>query len=101
MDAMTFKDFITILTPILFFVLSLAVGVVGFFVKGLINEMKGRINHLERDLSELKAVLPRQYVIKDDYIRTISVFEQKLDDIRDNIIKLIQRENGNGAESRL
>lgn len=53
-----------------------------------------KISGIERELLTFKADLPKQYVLKDDFIRVISVFESKLDEANKNLIKLVKRENG-------
>lgn len=105
MEALAIKD---ILLLIISFVITVGLGIVGYSVKALHKDMKEKINEavgkaegaatkaggVERELMEFKASIPRYYVLKDDYIRTISVFEKKLDDMNVNILKLVKRENG-------
>lgn len=108
MDSQTLLDLANIVTPILLFVVGGVLAVIAYFLKNLHEEIKTKfseidetinevktsfsgavtkldekysheISRLERDLLEHKAQLPRLYVLKDDYIRTISVFEHKLD----------------------
>lgn len=107
MDSNTLKDAATIATPFLLFALGVVVAVVGYLIAGLINDLKEKNKDLEgknteakkkaeqveRELLDFKAVLPKQYVLKDDYIRTISVFEKKLDDIGKEIKIFTGRKN--------
>jgi len=47
---------------------------------------------LERELMELKAELPRDYVRREDFTRVISTFEVKVDNLRLTIERLILSE---------
>lgn len=91
---MDFRDaVIHVVIPILLFCLTVSVGVVGFLLRNKIRDIEKDVEaalKAGRDLLEFKAELPRHFVLKDDYIRTISVFEKKLDDMNANIVKLIE-----------
>ena len=76
---------IHVVIPILLFCLTVTIGVVGFLLRNKIRDIEKDVDaalQIERDLMEFKAALPRQFVMRDDYIRTISVFEKKLDDMK-------------------
>lgn len=86
-----------VVIPILLFCLTVTLAVVGFLLRNKLGRVekdieaaKAKAELVDKDLMEFKAVLPRYYVLKDDYIRTISVFEKKLDDMNGNIVKLIE-----------
>lgn len=81
---------IHVVIPILLFFLTVTVGIVGFLLRNKIRDIEKNVEaalRIERDLMEFKAMLPRQFVMKDDYIRTISVFEKKLDDMKDILLE--------------
>ncbi|HTT77736.1 MAG TPA: hypothetical protein VMF50_17360 [Candidatus Binataceae bacterium] len=42
----------------------------------------GKIANIERELLTLKADLPRQYVMRDDWIRFSNILEAKMDAMR-------------------
>lgn len=101
MDVLTVKDIAVIVTPFLTLIIGVGIGVIGYFLKSLhkdfrekVKETDLEIKRIEHELVEFKVQMPRQFVLKDDYIRTISVFEKKLDDIGGEIKNLIGRKNG-------
>ncbi len=92
------------------FAIGTLVGIVGYFVRGLkssndqnmieikkeikerdsqlllkLNQLEkqvsDRLNKLERDVMEMKANMPLVYVFRDDYIRTMASFGNKLDKV--------------------
>lgn len=76
-------------------VFSLMLGVVGYFLKDIrasINksqeDQKGEIKELQNDLTKFKMTVAHQYVLKDDYIRTIASFDKKMDDVVDKISEI-------------
>lgn len=101
MDAQVLKDIALFLNPLL-------LAICAYFLVSLHKDWKqekkdrkekdadqdSKIAGVERDLMIFKAELPKQYVLKDDYIRTMSVFEQKLDEMNKNLLKLVKRTNG-------
>lgn len=128
MDSQTLLDLANIVTPILLFVVGGVLAVIAYFLKNLHEEIKTKfsqiderikeveasfsgaaskldekysheISRLEREFLELKAELPHKFTLKNDYIRTMSVFEKKLDDVHKNLLVLVKRENG--TEPRL
>ena len=40
--------------------------VIGFFMKGLINEIKGQLTGISNDLGKLKVEIPQRYMTKHD-----------------------------------
>lgn len=107
---MDYQLFQNLISPLLIFGLGVLVAVIGYFIKksyegleakqekaaeqaekdmkdilkklaAIEDESEARIGKLNTDLHEFKAVIPRHYVLKDDYIRTISAFEYKLDNM--------------------
>lgn len=51
----------------------------------------GRVESVERDLLQLKADLPTQYVRRDDWIRFSNVIDAKLDVIRNMVDTLKEK----------
>lgn len=88
--------------------LSIAAGVIAFFLKDLRFQMREKekaqdtaIDRLEGDLADFKASLPRNYVLRDDFIRTMATFDHKIDgmardisEVNKNVSKLL------GGQSR-
>ncbi|TAN59645.1 hypothetical protein EPN18_10100 [bacterium] len=100
MDMAQLKDIAVFMAPVLSFFLSIAVGMAGFFLKGLINGLKENITNadakaqrLEREFMEFKAQLPKQYVLKDDYVRALSSFEYKLDSLGKKMDTILKERN--------
>lgn len=101
MDSSALKDIAIIATPFFIFALGVVVAAVGFLLKGLINGLKDdtrgaveKTGRVERELMDFKAQLPRQYVLKDDYIRSMSNFEHKVDELGKKIDTLIIAKEG-------
>lgn len=65
-----------------------------------INDSLGKereeIRRIDRQLLELKAELPREYVAKSDFVRSFTVVEAKLDSLADKIGNL---RNGGGGNN--
>lgn len=86
--------------PILSVFIGAGIGAVGYFLKNLHREIKTmfaetdeRLKKVEREFMERKAALPKEYVLKDDYIRTIASFELKLDSMDKKMDTLMRRGN--------
>jgi hypothetical protein len=87
---------------VLLFGASLIVGAFGFFVTREVKSMDKRIDRIENTIDLTKSDLsnlPLQYVSRDDYLRTVTALEdrldrleQKLDDKLDRIIGFVARE---------
>ncbi|MBI5328867.1 MAG: hypothetical protein HZB80_11365 [Deltaproteobacteria bacterium] len=99
MDSATLKDVIALVTPALMTIIGAGIAMIGYFLKSLHREIKSRFiaaeqktDRVERDFMEFKTQLPKQYVLKDDYIRTISGVEYKLDSLDKKIDTLLRRE---------
>lgn len=50
-----------------------------------IEKVDTKVDALEKELNNLKEELPKEYVIRDDFIRAMSNVDQKLDKIYDII----------------
>lgn len=48
----------------------------------------GKVSNLERELLELKAALPRDYVMREDWIRFGGAMDSKLDAIHAELVDL-------------
>ncbi len=99
MDVETLKAVTQFITPIFLFGLGVVSAVIGWFLRDLRRSIKDqfvRVNakmdklastaeekpdRIERDLNQLKADLPRDFVLRDDYIRVTTIQEAKLDKI--------------------
>ena len=71
---------------ILVSLLSAATGIIGYFLKDLKSSQKEKdmtqdqtIKEVSDKLAELKTVLPRQYVLRDDFIRAIAGLDSKIE----------------------
>jgi len=76
-------------------VTTLAVGIIGFFIKRTLShlekasEQQGkRLDKLEDDYHKTLEALPLNYVLRDDFIRTVARLDDKLDKILDKISEL-------------
>ncbi|MCR4442949.1 MAG: hypothetical protein QHH10_12010 [Peptococcaceae bacterium] len=66
----------------------LAIGAIAYFLKDIkktiderLAKNEGRIEALEKEVSNLKSDLPFVYVLREDFIRAMANVEKKLDDI--------------------
>lgn len=103
MDVLTLKDIAALTTPFFLFALGAGVGAIGYFLKALHKDINGKFAHaegkidrVEHDLMEFKAELPVRFVLKDDYIRTISSFEYKLDGLSAKMDRLMRERDKDG-----
>lgn len=104
MDVEALKALIPLLN--LLMVVTIAVG--GWFMRQLVarfdrlearlenhqRELDEKIDRTTRDLMEHKAQLPRIYVLRDDYIRTTTILERKLDALGVDIKAIIGKIGG-------
>lgn len=72
----------------------LGIGVIAYFLKTTMTEMKERIKsnekrveELAKELDDLRADLPFIYVTREDFIRTMNNVDNKLDKIYDGMLK--------------
>lgn len=98
MDTASLKDIAALLTPVFSLIIGIGIGVIGYFLKSLHRDIKEKfaetekkIAQVEREFMEFKAQMPRHYVLKDDYIRTISSFDLKLDSMDKKMDTLMRR----------
>lgn len=71
----------------------LGIGVIGYFLKTSMTEIKGqikenaqRVSTLEKELDDLRSDLPFIYTTREDFIRTMNNVDKKLDKIHDSMI---------------
>ncbi len=71
----------------------LGIGVIGYFLKSSMSEIKGqikenaqRVSSLEKELDDLRSDLPFIYTTREDFIRTMNNVDKKLDKIHDSMI---------------
>ena len=87
---------------------TLAVGIIGFFLKGSMTEIKEGIKkndlkiketevkltkdieELKDELHDLKSDLPFVYVLREDFIRSLNNVDTKMGNIDNKIDKLLQ-----------
>lgn len=50
-----------------------------------------RINEVEKNLTDHKEQIHREFVSKDDYVQAISSMQKKLDTIMDYVVKLTEK----------
>lgn len=99
MDALMLRDLATLATPFLTLFVGGGIGATGYFLKNLHRDIKTkfvetdkRIERLEREFMEHRAALPREFVLRDDFIRTIAGFDLKLDRMDKKIDTLMRYE---------
>lgn len=73
-------------------ILSAALGIIGYFLKDIRSTIKEknkeqdlRIDKVEKEISDFKAALPRHYVLRDDFLRSVSNLDNKVDNISKEI----------------
>ncbi|MBU5441224.1 hypothetical protein [Paenibacillus sp. MSJ-34] len=82
----------------------LGIGIIGYFIKSTLNEIKTqikenaqhvenlekkmdqRVDKVEKELDDLRADLPFIYTTREDFIRTMNNVDKKLDKIHDRVI---------------
>jgi hypothetical protein len=83
-------------------ILSSAIGVIGYFIKDTrakmdmtIKENEKKVETVKDEFATFKAVLPKEFVMRDDFIRSQAALDNKIDiigrdilDIKENIGKL-------------
>ena len=95
---MEWLEWLKVLAPIVTLLVSALLSVVAFLgkamLKGMVEENRNtrteltnhaessrqRHEELEKDFLKWQAQLPRFYVLKDDYIRHLTIVEKKIDD---------------------
>jgi len=77
---------------ILLMVLSATLAALGYLVQDIRGALKQRQEKqeeatelLSKELSDFKAAMPRQYVLREDFIRTTATLEAKIDRVDTNI----------------
>lgn len=88
-------------------VTTLAIGAIGFFLKGAMADIKegiqkndlklkelevklsSKIDQAEKDLNDLKSDLPLIYVLREDFIRSLNNVDTKMGNIDNKIDKLL------------
>ena len=92
------KMVIPLVILVLNVVLTALVGLVMFFMRDFRGSIRDQFSGQEKkieavkdDFSEFKARLPQQYVLRDDFIRTITAFDAKLDRMGENVSKKIDQ----------
>lgn len=80
-------------------VITVVLGLLGFFMKRSINEMDKKIEKNEKtatdaaeEIHEMRVYVAREYVTKDDHNATASQIDKKLTRIMDLIIELKERQ---------
>ncbi len=105
MDVQVLREIALFLNPIL-------LGVCAYFLVSLHKDWKQekqdrkdkdtaqdeKIAQVEHNFMEFKADLPKHYVLKDDFIRVVSIFEKKLEDVSKNVLILVKGKSTNGSE---
>lgn len=73
-------------STILFGLLCAALGVIGYFLKDIRQEIKAKgqeqdkkIEAIRDDMTTLKESLPQKYVLRDDFVRAIAGLDNKID----------------------
>lgn len=74
-------------------VITIMIGIIAYFLKQLHkqisdnnDERKREIEELRNDFDEMKEKMPFTYVLREDYIRSMAAFGNKLDKIHDHIV---------------
>jgi cell division protein FtsL len=80
---------------ILVAILSTTLGIIGYFLKDIRGSIKEKnfeqdkeIENLKEEVSDLRASLPREYVLRDDFIRAIASIDHKIDQVTKSLTEL-------------
>ena len=57
------------------------------------DKLAEKVESLENQFAEQKAVLPEKYVLRDDYIRNQAILEAKMDSIQKTLTDLYKMES--------
>lgn len=81
--------------------LGVFVAIVAWLVKDRLRVQEEQQKTLVRQFDQLKMELPRQYVLRDDFIRTVASLDTKMDriaevvgEIRENVARLSTSREG-------
>lgn len=95
---------------ILFGLLCGAAGIIAYFLRDIRQAVKekhkeqdNKIEKLQGEFADMKASLPRHYVLRDDFIRAIAALDSKVDNIGKEIgeiNKLLNRLIGGDKNER-
>ncbi len=76
-------------------IFGIATGVIGYFLKDIRSSIKEKqvnqdkkIEDVVKDLASFKAEMPKEYVLRDDFIREVSGLHLKIDRIGRDISKI-------------
>jgi hypothetical protein len=86
MSAETFQLFLVVFST----VLGITSGIIVFYLYSLRGDHKGladKINNTKDKMHNLEKGLPEKYVMREDYIRTMASFQNKLDKTYDLVSK--------------
>lgn len=84
-------EWLPVAVTILMFLISLLLAIIGYFLKGLMQEHKElRQDHktLRHDFETFKQQLPYLFVLREDWIRYSTAIEKKLDSIYAAVVEL-------------
>lgn len=80
-------EWLRVIAPILMLVITALLAVAGYFGKKMIDgfghelyKVRRRQDESEKDFLRFQAVLPREFVLKDDHIRHMTIIENKIDE---------------------
>lgn len=57
------------------------------------DKLAEKFEHMEKQFAEQKAVLPKEYVLREDYIRNQAILEAKMDSIQSTLTDLYKMES--------
>lgn len=104
-------EVLRILWPIALGVLSFLMGAIGYFLKDIRASLRDKQDRQDRDIEKLrddlgrfKESLPTVYVMRDDFLRSMTAFDMKLDVLsRDlgELVKVVSEMVGGGKVEEL
>jgi len=90
-------------------IVSVVLSIVGYFLRDLraslkedLRDHKADIDKIKHDCARCQANLPRQFVLKEDFVRMSAAIDRKIDLLHDEMRKIVRHflgphKNGPGA----
>lgn len=101
------NNFLQAATPWILFILGLFAGIISYFLKDIRSQLKermdkqdGEIKELRDDLNNFKSAAPTIYVLREDFLRSVTNLDMKIDSMSktlNDFIKCVSERIGGKA----